>query len=254
MPLRGLLPFRTGIDVIKIYRLKQICSSSTEAYHRFLNKIFTSRELAAIQGGGRLEGPTKYQFLASRWAAKEATIKTSPRKIFMRDIEIYTRPSGAPFGVILDSRALPPDPISSDPPVPSSGPPPTDDASEASPRARHSVHDSLAPGDRESEGLTARKPRFVGEEWSLVAEPGEVQVEGRFVELSVSHDGDYCVAVAVVRGDLDGGSVGRRGRRGGMRGGSGRGLGKGREERARGGGKSKEERETRDGGGVTVWG
>nr|KAG8631671.1 hypothetical protein KVT40_000811 [Elsinoe batatas] len=198
MPLRGLLPFRTGIDVIKIYRLEQMCSSNTKAYRRFLNKIFTPRELAAIQRGGRLEGPTQYHFLASRWAAKEAIIKTSPRKIFMRDTEIYTRPSGAPFGVILDSR--PPSPVSdsSDPPVPRSASSPTD-VLEASCGAHQSIHDSFAPEDRESESLTATKTRFVGEEWSLVAEPEEVQVEGRFVELSISHDGDYCVAVAVVR-------------------------------------------------------
>ena len=78
-------------------------------------------------------------------------IKAVPRKVYYRDVEIYSRPDGAPFAVVLDSRAA---------------------GREVGETA------SLGPG--------------------LVAEVQDLKdLDGAVVGLSIAHEDEYAVAVAV---------------------------------------------------------
>ena len=86
----------TGVDIIEISRIAR----TLERYgDRFLRRIYTPGELEYCRGR-----PSK---LASRFAAKEATMKalgTGVRGVGWKDIEVTRAPSGAP-GILLHGRA-----------------------------------------------------------------------------------------------------------------------------------------------------
>ncbi len=85
-----------GIDIIEISRISKAADSWGE---RFLNRIYTSREIEYC--GGRAPE------LAARFAGKEAVMKalgTGHIGVSPRDIEILSDESGSPF-VQLSSRA-----------------------------------------------------------------------------------------------------------------------------------------------------
>ena len=81
----------TGIDIIEVERIKKIA----ERNPRFLEKIFTSREIDYC-----MKKTNKYQHLAARFAAKEAFFKAicpqGQRGIGYRDIEVVMDKSGGP--------------------------------------------------------------------------------------------------------------------------------------------------------------
>jgi holo-[acyl-carrier protein] synthase len=86
----------TGIDVIEIERIAQ---AQARWGDRFLNRVYTERELAYCRG--------KAQRLAGRFASKEATSKAlgvGVRHIRWRDIEILPDKRGKPH-VYLHGRA-----------------------------------------------------------------------------------------------------------------------------------------------------
>jgi holo-[acyl-carrier protein] synthase len=86
----------TGIDVIEIERIAQ---AQERWGDRFLNRIYTERELAYCRG--------KVQRLAGRFASKEATSKVlgiGVRHIRWRDIEVLPDMRGKPH-VHLHGRA-----------------------------------------------------------------------------------------------------------------------------------------------------
>lgn len=145
--------------------------------------------------------PLHADFL-TRWAAKEAVIKSIPRKVYMRDIEIYTRPSGSPFAVVLDRRDVDIDGVL-ERWAAEDGEPEAERAQrekqEAS--ARQSERDRTKGEDLESETLTQTKPRYPPGGHGLRGEPEDLEVDGQYVDLSITHDGDYCVAVAVARSE-----------------------------------------------------
>ncbi len=86
----------TGVDIIEIRRIAR----TLERYgQRFLHRIYTPSELEYCRGR-----PSK---LASRFAAKEATMKalgTGVRGVGWKDIEVTRAPSGAP-SILLHGRA-----------------------------------------------------------------------------------------------------------------------------------------------------
>jgi holo-[acyl-carrier protein] synthase len=82
-----------GIDIIEIDRIKE----STENYgDRFLNKIYTQKELDYC-----LKKKYKYQHLAARFAAKEAVYKALAtgwnKEVSWQNIEISNEPNGMPI-------------------------------------------------------------------------------------------------------------------------------------------------------------
>ena len=86
----------TGVDIIEISRIARTLERYGE---RFLRRIYTADELEYCRGR-----PSK---LASRFAAKEATMKalgTGVRGVGWKDIEVTRAPSGAP-SILLHGRA-----------------------------------------------------------------------------------------------------------------------------------------------------
>ena len=86
----------TGVDIIEIKRIATVLERYGD---RFLSRIYTLGELEYCRGR-----PSK---LASRFAAKEATMKalgTGVRGVGWKDIEVVRAPSGAP-SIQLHGRA-----------------------------------------------------------------------------------------------------------------------------------------------------
>ncbi len=86
----------TGVDIIEINRVAAVLERYGD---RFLHRIYTPGELEYCRGR-----PSK---LASRFAAKEATMKalgTGVRGVDWKDIEVVRAPSGAP-SIKLHGRA-----------------------------------------------------------------------------------------------------------------------------------------------------
>lgn len=78
-----------GIDLIEIYRIKRALSP------RFIERVFTPREIAYCEHSRRIE---KY---AARFAAKEAARKaigaaTPVTALSWHDVEVLSSPEGAP--------------------------------------------------------------------------------------------------------------------------------------------------------------
>ncbi|MBP1749874.1 MAG: Holo-(acyl-carrier-protein) synthase [Deltaproteobacteria bacterium] len=77
-----------GIDIIDIRRI----AGMVERYgDRFLEKVFTPAEVSYAENKRRKE-----ESLAGRFAAKEAFMKASGRRLVFRDIEVLSE-SGKPF-------------------------------------------------------------------------------------------------------------------------------------------------------------
>ena len=86
----------TGVDIIEIDRIARVLEHYGD---RFLRRIYTPDELEYCRGR-----PSK---LASRFAAKEATMKalgTGVRGVGWKDIEVVRASSGAP-SILLHGRA-----------------------------------------------------------------------------------------------------------------------------------------------------
>jgi holo-[acyl-carrier protein] synthase len=87
----------TGVDIVEIHRVDRIVGLYGE---RFLNRIYTDREVAYARG--------RAPQLASRFAAKEAVMKalgTGAQGVRWRDIEVV-RESGGPPRICLYGSAL----------------------------------------------------------------------------------------------------------------------------------------------------
>ncbi|KAI9785323.1 MAG: hypothetical protein M1839_000340 [Geoglossum umbratile] len=105
-------PISIGIDICKIHRIYDLISKDNGKWRRpFLKKIFNSRELRVLQStlGEKQLSPTSIhlhetwrlaQFLAGRWAAKEAAIKAMrSHRVKFHEITIESR-RGLPYMLI----------------------------------------------------------------------------------------------------------------------------------------------------------
>jgi holo-[acyl-carrier-protein] synthase len=77
-----------GIDIVDIRRIAKMLERHGE---RFLVKVFTPAEVSYAVTTRRQE-----EFLAGRFAAKEAFMKASGRRLAFRDIEVQSD-SGKPY-------------------------------------------------------------------------------------------------------------------------------------------------------------
>ncbi len=68
-----------GIDIVNIDRIKKVPN-----FERFSEYILTKNEIQEME-----KSRDKFQFISSRFAAKEAVIKAYPEKINYQDIESY---------------------------------------------------------------------------------------------------------------------------------------------------------------------
>ncbi len=80
-----------GVDITNVTRIGRLFSRFGE---RFLERAFHAREAARARA---LPAPQQHEFLASRWAAKEALHKAlRTRRLLFPEIEVVRGPSGAP--------------------------------------------------------------------------------------------------------------------------------------------------------------
>ncbi len=86
-----------GIDIEEIERIKKACKKWS---NRFLNKIYSKREVEYC-----FKKSNPYESLAGRFCAKEAVIKVFEGKIFFSDIEIINKENGKPEVYINNKKA-----------------------------------------------------------------------------------------------------------------------------------------------------
>lgn len=91
------LPFQIGVDICDISRIQKLVQSSDTFYQRFRDRVLTPLEVE-LQFIPEIR---LAEFLAGRWAAKEAIIKAkaswqadggTKEKVFMHDIVILPGP------------------------------------------------------------------------------------------------------------------------------------------------------------------
>ena len=91
---------KCGIDIIEISRIKESIESLGQ---RFLNKIYTDKEIEYCESRGRV----KYEHYAARFAVKEAAFKAVSEEvkdkysISWKDIETLNDENGRPRTEIL---------------------------------------------------------------------------------------------------------------------------------------------------------
>jgi holo-[acyl-carrier protein] synthase len=92
-----MMVLRTGIDILEIERLSTL---SLAIRDRFLNRVFTPREIAEAQGN--------WETLAGRFAVKEAVAKalgTGIGAVGWKSIEIQRGANGEPLLNLLEKAA-----------------------------------------------------------------------------------------------------------------------------------------------------
>lgn len=93
----------TGIDIVDLKRFRQVIEKYGD---RFVNRIFTERELSRVQ-----KGDESFRYLCISFSFKEAVWKALPEKMqkdfYFRDIEIIWR-RGKP-SVALKEQINPPE-------------------------------------------------------------------------------------------------------------------------------------------------
>ena len=91
---------KCGIDIIEISRIKESIESLGQ---KFLNKIYTDKEIEYCESKGR----AKYEHYAARFAVKEAAFKAASEEvkdkysISWKDIETLNDENGRPKTEIL---------------------------------------------------------------------------------------------------------------------------------------------------------
>jgi holo-[acyl-carrier protein] synthase len=92
-----MMVLRTGIDILEIERLSTLSLSIRD---RFLNRVFTPREIAEAQGN--------WETLAGRFAVKEAVAKalgTGIGAVGWKSIEIQRGANGEPILKLVEKAA-----------------------------------------------------------------------------------------------------------------------------------------------------
>jgi holo-[acyl-carrier protein] synthase len=157
---------RLGTDIVYIPRIKAIVQRFGD---RFLQRVYTPTEQENCGCDSKHGFIPSIERLAGRWAAKEAVVKalgTGWRGIGYTDVEIRRHKSGAPFAILHHEAAA--------------------------------VVAALARGegayeqDKEAFGLS-----------SLLYPPSSTEASVGPVaspqwQLSLSHDGDYAIATAIL--------------------------------------------------------
>ena len=88
----------TGVDITEVKRIKE----AAEKWGKdFLNRIFTDEELENAKNRGSL-----YQYLAGRFAAKEAIFKAmGDSRLNWKELQILNDKEGKPYCAILNGRS-----------------------------------------------------------------------------------------------------------------------------------------------------
>ncbi len=156
---------RLGTDIVYIPRIKAIVERFGD---RFLQRVYTPTEQENCGCDSKHGKNPSIKQLAGRWAAKEAVVKalgTGWRGIGYTDVEIRRHKSGAPFAILHNEAAA--------------------------------IMAALARGEdlseeaKEAFGLSSLYPRSSTK--TSIGEAPNPQWQ-----LSLSHDGDYAIATAIL--------------------------------------------------------
>ena len=99
------MQIKCGIDIIEIGRIKE---SIDDLNDRFIERVFTDKEIEYCESKGR----SKYQHYAARFAAKEAVFKAisqfleSNYDIEWKEIEILNDENGRPYVNLLKDNII----------------------------------------------------------------------------------------------------------------------------------------------------
>lgn len=168
--------FRIGCDIHHIPRIAAIVAqvNTNTGYYPFLRKLLTDREQtyfkAKFQSQGLKDELSRSRitlYLAGRWTAKEACIKAvKPRKVTMREIEIWPDEHNETYAIIL---------------APGS-------------KGGEQAKMGQASKIQHSQEWTA----FTKPDPSLKAEvPAHDNVSGQTARVTISHDNEYALAIAM---------------------------------------------------------
>jgi holo-[acyl-carrier protein] synthase len=151
-----------GVDLVHVVRVKNVVDKYGD---RFLRRAFTQHEAARFQA---MPPNSKFHFLASRWAVKEAVFKAFPgrHRLLFPEIALHT------FGGSY---------------------------SEIAPLNAESVANALT---RKENDKNPGSPQLIltGAAQQLALDVG-VDVGASLV--SISHDGDYAIAQVLLLGDAN---------------------------------------------------
>ena len=86
---------RIGIDIVEVDRIKRLVKNQ-----RFLEKVFSQEEIDYCK---RFRNSEIYY--AARFAAKEAFIKATGKRLKFKDIKVLNKDDGSPFVVCGDIKA-----------------------------------------------------------------------------------------------------------------------------------------------------
>jgi len=88
----------TGVDITEVKRLRQAVEKWGE---EFLDRVFTQKELENAKKRGSV-----YQYLAGRFAAKEAVFKAlGDAGLRFKDVQILNDKEGKPICLVLNGKA-----------------------------------------------------------------------------------------------------------------------------------------------------
>jgi len=89
-------PFGLGVDIVEISRVRRLARRAP----RFLQRVFTSREIAYCRSK-----KNPWPHFAVRFAAKEAVWKALDRSLSLKDISVGRGPDGRPRVLLRGRRA-----------------------------------------------------------------------------------------------------------------------------------------------------
>lgn len=163
--------FHVGIDICKTERVLSILrnGSNNNAYQSFTRRLLTVRERDHVQARFGIDVQSEHalptnlvNFLAGRWAAKEACIKAvKPRKLTLHQVEIWPDEYHETFAIILDKST-----------------------------------ESNAAGESTGNDETGHETRAMSNKDQPLV-PSHDSVQGQVARVSISHEDDYAVAVAL---------------------------------------------------------
>ncbi|MCJ1479434.1 hypothetical protein MMC13_008120 [Lambiella insularis] len=196
--------FRIGTDITKISRFQQILDTYTgERLHRWARRTFNGLEwptfLSKIERYGSEHHVDVAQWLAGRWAAKEAAVKAHPsRRLLRPQISILVPPQEGALGlgVTIKPQCL------IDPPRPAV----IMNRSTAIKRGLESLilesnttRISYPTGSTLDTSLKAiATSAGLPTQEAIFARPlRTIETERRVADLSISHDGSYAIAVCM---------------------------------------------------------
>ncbi|KAK5163224.1 uncharacterized protein LTR77_010810 [Saxophila tyrrhenica] len=227
MPIRPF-PFELniGTDVAHVSRIKNLLvkdAAQPKNLVGFLKRVLTRRERVQFwsrYGSFDLQDPKAaravHQFLAGRFAAKEAAIKAiSQRRLSFHDVVIRTPLFGEPMSaVILDKTSADDRPIKHEVELLQKAKPINPATQEKrhglSPLAFENAWPSKQSTTESTQQAAVPEAPCRDEEAADVEEATEDEVEllGTVAKLSISHDGDYATAVCLAAEEPQEGDVG----------------------------------------------